>query len=478
MTTGTNWAGNYTYGAATLLLPETVEAVQEIAASAPCLRVLGSRHSFNGIADTQGDLVSLEALDPGIAIDSAARTVSLSGGVRYGELARALDAHGWALHNLASLPHISVAGAIATGTHGSGVRSGTLASAVVGLELVTSSGELVSITKDSSDFEGAVVSLGALGVVTRLELAIEPAYQVEQRVFEGLGWSEATDHFEEIMSSAYSVSMFTDWSSLGIQQVWVKSRVETARGGRPQSGVTGSTAPNSSGPELFGAVPATTKRHMIAGIDPVNCTEQFGVAGHWYDRLPHFRLDFTPSNGEEIQSEYLLPRSRVAEAMHAVRAISGVITPLIQASEIRTMSADDLWLSGAFGQETVAFHFTLGARPAAGRDGAAGPGGRPGAVRCPAALGQGVRRGCRPDRRALPPDGGFSRSGRTIGRAPRLPECVHRPIHFRRRLIARRERRAPRPSRCDRQARVVRPESSGPSRQPLPLPGGALTGPP
>jgi xylitol oxidase len=344
--TGGNWAGNYEYRAAGLLTPTTGEEVQEIAAATPNLRVLGSRHSFNDVADTRGALLSLAALDPAIEVDSAARIVSVGGGVRYGDLARVLDAQGWALHNLASLPHISVAGAVATGTHGSGDGNGSLATAVRAVELVTSEGERVTLAVGDPDFDGAVVSVGTLGVVTRLELAIEPSYRAAQRVYVGVPWSVIDEDFDAIMSAAYSVSIFTDWSAEGPVQVWQKYRV-----GRDQ------TAGDLPLPPAGGR-PATERMHPIAGIDAVNCTEQLGIAGAWFDRLPHFRLDFTPSNGEEIQSEFLVPRSRALEAIAAVREVSAVLTPLIQVGEIRSVAADGLWLSGASGRDTIALHFT------------------------------------------------------------------------------------------------------------------------
>src|SRR5215218_999672 len=201
MTAGTNWAGNHTYGAARLHRPTTLEQVQEVVAAAPRIRVLGSRHSFTDIADS-AELVSLEAVHAaasplaGIDVDHAAGTVSLGGGLRYGELADVLREEGVALHNLASLPHISVAGAVATATHGSGVTNGNLATAVAALELVTSDGQLVRASRGDADFDGMVVGLGALGAVTRLTLDVEPAYEVRQRVFEGLAWDALYEHFD------------------------------------------------------------------------------------------------------------------------------------------------------------------------------------------------------------------------------------------------------------------------------------------
>jgi xylitol oxidase len=337
-----NWAGNYTYRADRLHRPTTLEQVRVIVAGAPRVRVLASRHSFNGIGDSS-QLVTLDSLPADVSVDHEAGTVSVTGSVRYGELAEALSAEGFALGNLASLPHISVAGAIATATHGSGDANGNLATSVAALELVTSTGEIVTARRGDRDFDGLVVSLGALGAVTRITLDVEPAYQVRQRVFEGLAWDALFEHFAEITSSGYSVSVFTRWGQ-STDQVWVKTRVNDA-------------AEELRG-HLFGARAATTERHPIPGMDPVNATEQLGVPGPWSDRLPHFRMGFTPSAGDELQSEYIVPRRHAVAAIEAVRALAGALVPLLQISEIRTIAADQLWLSPQYGQDTIGIHFT------------------------------------------------------------------------------------------------------------------------
>src|SRR5919202_2798076 len=337
-----NWAGNYTYRARKLHRPTSLEQLQGLVAQPDRVRVLGSRHSFNDIADSS-ELISLAALPAEVTVDRGTRTVSFTAGLAYGALAAALDAHGLALHNLASLPHISVAGAVATGTHGSGDANGNLATAVAGLELVTSTGQSVRTSRGEPGFDGLVVGLGALGAVTRIALEVEPAYTVRQRVFEGLEWKMLFDHFDEIMSSGYSVSIFTRWGQL-VDQVWIKSRV--------------TDAPEMIRGDLFGATAAIVDRHPILGLDPVNCTPQLGRPGPWSERLPHFRMGFTPSIGDELQSEYLLPRQHAVPAIEAVRAMAEKIRPVLQVCEIRTMTADQLWMSPAYGRETVGMHFT------------------------------------------------------------------------------------------------------------------------
>jgi xylitol oxidase len=341
--TGTNWAANLTYRAAALHRPASLEQVQELVAGASRLRVLGSRHSFNDIADAD-ELLVLDGLPGEVTVDRRAGTVSVPAAMRYGELAGRLRAEGLALANLASLPHISVGGAVATATHGSGDANSNLATAVAGLELVCGTGELRTAARGDPDFDGLVVGLGALGAVTRLTLDVEPDYQVRQRAFEGLPWDRLFDHFDEVTGAGYSVSLFTRWEREAVDQVWVKTRATGA-----SEEVRG---------ELFGAVAATQDRHPILGLDPVNCTRQLGVPGPWSDRLPHFRMGFTPSSGEELQSEYHLPRARAVDALRTLRDLAGVVRPVLQVSELRTVAADRLWMSPQHDRDTLSVHFT------------------------------------------------------------------------------------------------------------------------
>jgi alditol oxidase len=337
----TNWSGNYTYRARRIHAPATLEQLQQTIAALPRVRVLGSRHSFTDIADS-AELVTLDGLAPDISINRDQMTVSLNGAVRYGEVVPELEREGLALANLASLPHISVAGAVATGTHGSGDRNRNLATAVVELELVTSDGEIVRVARGDIDFEGMVVSLGSTGAVTRVTLAVESAYEVRQCVFEGLRWEVLLAHLDEITSSGYSVSVFTRFGDA--LDVWVKSRVDESR--------------ERDLDELFGAPAAREQRNPVPGEDPVNATAQLGSPGPWSERLPHFRMGFKPSSGAEIQSEYIVARRDAVGAIEAMRSVVGPFQPLIQVCEIRSIAADGLWMSPQYGQDTVAFHFT------------------------------------------------------------------------------------------------------------------------
>ncbi|MFE6822652.1 FAD-binding protein [Streptomyces sp. NPDC057690] len=338
--TVTNWAGNITFAAGELHRPRSLDALRSLVAGSGRVRVLGSGHSFNEIAEpgVDGVLLSLGALAGEVDVDTAARTVRVAGGVRYAELARRVHEHGLALANMASLPHISVAGSVATGTHGSGVGNGSLASAVREVEIVTADGSTVVIGRGDRRFGGAVTSLGALGVVTALVLDLQPGFEVEQHTFTELPL-DGLD-FETVAGAAYSVSLFTDWGAPGFRQVWLKRRTDEALADFPW------------------ATPAVEALHPVPGMPAVNCTEQFGVPGPWHERLPHFRAEFTPSSGNELQSEYLLARGHATEALYAIDGIRQTVASVLQVCEVRTVAADEQWLSPSYGRDTVALHFT------------------------------------------------------------------------------------------------------------------------
>jgi xylitol oxidase len=341
----TNWAGNYTYTAHNLLQPNSVEATQSAVRECTHLRALGSRHSFNGIADSPENQLSLATLKS-IDLDPAAKTVTVGPGVRYGDLAPVIDARGFAVHNLASLPHISVAGAIATATHGSGLHNGNLATVVSAFDCVDARGNLVHLSRAQNPdvFAGAAVHLGALGVLTRVTLDVEPTYQVAQTVYLDLPFAELEHHLEDVFLSGYSVSLFTDWQHGRATQVWIKRRTDR-------------TYPHL-GPDFYGAHPATVKMHPILGHSAEACTDQLGVPGPWYERLPHFRMNFTPSSGQELQTEYFVPFDRGYEAIRAVETLRDQITPHLFVTELRTIAADDLWMSMAHQRPSLAIHFT------------------------------------------------------------------------------------------------------------------------
>ncbi|MEI9980866.1 MAG: FAD-binding protein [Edaphobacter sp.] len=342
----TNWAGNYTYRATHLDVPANVEQVKKEILAHARVKALGARHSFNSIADSSEEHISLKQFD-GMELDEKSRTVTVGAGVTYGQLAPYLDVRGFAVHNMASLPHISVVGACATGTHGSGSTNGNLSTAVRAMEMVTANGDTVTLSKDllQESFAGTVVGLGALGVITKITLEVEPAFQMTQVVYEDLSFSQLEENLEAIFASGYSVSLFTDWQKHRATQVWIKQKTEP--------GVAGDVAS-----DFYGAKPARRKMHPIADHSAESCTEQMGVPGPWFERLPHFKMNFTPSSGAELQTEYFVPRAAGYGAIAAVEELRDQITPHLFITEFRTIAADELWMSPAYQRDSMAIHFT------------------------------------------------------------------------------------------------------------------------
>lgn len=351
-TTRTNWAGNVTYRASALARPASVADLQQLVAATPRLTALGSTHSFNEIADTDAVQVTLAGLPPVLDVDTERRVVRVAAGMTHAQVAAGLEARGWALANLASLPHISVAGAVATGTHGSGVRNPSLAQAVVGLAVVRADGSLAVI--DASSPDGALdahrVALGALGVVSAVELAIEPTFRVATTVHLDLPWDAVLGHFDAVVSDAYSVSLFTAFDDRGARQVWTKHRVDEPA---PSVDLVALGARRATGPVHPG-------ENDTAGV-----TEQGGVPGPWSERLPHFRSTFTPSTGAEIQAEYLVPAASAVAALEALRPLHDAFAPILIAAEVRTIAADTAWLAPSAGRQSVGLHFTFRRDPAA-----------------------------------------------------------------------------------------------------------------
>jgi xylitol oxidase len=342
-----NWAGNVQYSTGKVHYPKTVEEVQAVVKKCDRLKALGSRHSFNRIADSDKNQVSLKEMNKVVSLDKKANTVTVEGGARYGEFAGYLYKNGYALPNLASLPHITVAGACATATHGSGVKNGNLSTAVSAIEFVNAAGEVVTISKqkDGEAFYGAVVSLGALGVVTKVTLDLLPTFDMKQVVYRNLPMQELRKHFDDIQSRGYSVSLFTNWKDKNISEVWIKSRVEK-----------GAITPEDL--ELYGAKRATQNMHPVEDQSAENVTEQMGKPGPWYERMPHFKMGFTPSTGKELQSEYFVPIEHAFDAMMAIEKLHDKINPHLFISEIRTINADNFWMSPCYKKTCVAFHTT------------------------------------------------------------------------------------------------------------------------
>lgn len=347
-----NWSGNVGYSSTAVVEPTSVDelaaAVASAAATGSRVRALGSRHSFSTVADTDGLHVSTRRLD--LPVEVREDDVVVPSGMTYAELAPVLHARGRALANLASLPHLSVAGACATGTHGSGDRLGGLATAVVGAELVTGSGDVVQLGQGDADLGGVAVSLGALGVITRLWLRTEAAYDVAQRVWTGLPAREVAEQLPEVLASGNSVSVFTDLHDPDVvSSVWVKDRVDR---------------PGTLAPVLATRASSPVEVHPVPGVDPTAATAQLGVPGPWHERLPHFRAAHQPSVGAELQSELFLPRAALPDLIPALAEIADVVRPALLVHEIRSAAADDLWLSPLRGRDSVMAHFTWRPDPA------------------------------------------------------------------------------------------------------------------
>ena len=341
----TNWAGNYTYSTDKLVAPKTVEELQEFIKSYKKAKGLGTTHCFNGIADSKFNQISTANLNKVISLDKENQTITLESGIKYGEFCEYLDQNGFALHNLASLPHISVAGACSTSTHGSGINNGSLATAAVALEMVNGKGELVTLTKEKNreEFLMAIVSLGTLGIITKVTLKVLPTFKMKQVVYQNMPMAVLEKDFEKIMASGYSVSLFTDWKNKNVSEVWIKVKSDEVK---------------EFPPEFYGAKLATKNLHPIESSDPVNCTEQMGVDGTWYERMPHFKMGFTPSSGKELQAEYFVNIKDAYQAFMAVEKLNEKVAPLLFISEIRTIAADDIPMSPFYKKTCLAIHFT------------------------------------------------------------------------------------------------------------------------
>ena len=308
-----------------------------------------------------------------------------------------------------------MAGACATGTHGSGPANQNLSAAVTGLELVTADGDIVELNRGDDAFGGAVVHLGALGAVTRLILELVPSFEVSQRVYEDLPLDVLDDHFAEIMAGGYSVSMFTDWRAPRLTQLWIKSLAEDG------------TPPVTEEP-WFTATPAPAARNPVPGLPAANSTAQLGEPGPWFERLPHFRPEFTPSAGDELQTEYLLPAEHAVDAVHALQRAGDRIAPMLRIGEIRTIAARRAVAQPRLppGQRGLPLHLAARHRRGAARGdadrAAAGP------VRPAPALGQDLHHpGGRPPRKLRPP-ARFPRPRPALRPRGQVPQRLHRPL--------------------------------------------------
>ncbi len=341
-----NWAGNHTYRVGEHVRAESVAHVQQVVAGADRLRVLGTRHSFNAMCDTDGVLLDLAGLtsEPVLAHDGGA--VRVAAGTTYAALAPRQHDQGRALANMGSLPHICVGGAAATGTHGSGTGNQVLGAAVRAMDVVRPDGALETLRRGDADFAGSVVALGTLGVVTALELDCEPTYDVAQQVYEHLTWSEVVEQVHEVLGAAYSVSVFGRWRDDLPTDVLVKARV-------------GTDAPLAWGEPIADDA-------VFRSLGDGDHVTRRGEPGPWSERLPHFRADRQPSFGQEIQSEWFVGLADAVPALRTVTALADddpELVDLLSVTELRAVRGDELWLSPAHGRDTLAIHFTWRLEP-------------------------------------------------------------------------------------------------------------------
>ncbi|WP_433953374.1 D-arabinono-1,4-lactone oxidase [Curtobacterium flaccumfaciens] len=339
-----NWSGTVTYTAERVVRPSSIDEAAQVVADTDRVHGLGTRHSFNDVADTPGTLLDLTGIPTDLVVDAEHRTVTLGAGTRYGDVAADIDRAGFALHNTGSLPHISVGGAVATGTHGSGTTLGSLATAVRAFEVLGPDGSARTIDRTDPAFDGAVLHLGLLGIVTRVTLDVEPAYRMRQDVYGAIPWDTFTANVAEVHATAYSVCAYTVFGD-AITEVLVKSRVPEGAEDVPVPGT------------LAGA-------HRLPGTPgDDHRTARDGSVGPWWDRLPHFPIGSVPSHGSEVQSEHFVPLRHAAAALDALRGLADRIQPHLHVCELRTMAADDLWLSPTQGEDVLCIAFTWKKHP-------------------------------------------------------------------------------------------------------------------
>lgn len=207
------------------------------------------------------------------------------------------------------------------------------------MQLISPDGDLIDVDRSHPDFDGMVIALGALGPVVRITLDIEPSYQVQQDGYANLSWDAIVGHFDQVSNAGYSVSVMTMWAEPSARQVWVKTRL-------------GDDHPRTNLADL-GATPIP-----VADLGHGANMNPFGSPGPWSRRLPHFRLDSTPSRGHEIQVEWMVPRSAFPGVALSLREHGDLIDSMLVITELRTVAGDDQWLSPTQGQDVVGVHFT------------------------------------------------------------------------------------------------------------------------
>lgn len=337
-----NWGGNLQFRQEALAQPETLAELATLIRDNQ-VRPAGTLHSFSPIATGEGIMLSAAGLKVAPAIDPASKTARVGAASRYGDIALALEAQGLALRNMGSLPHISLAGASATGTHGSGDGNQILSASLISFSFLNHKGELITLRRGDDLFEPCRLGLGAHGLWVEAELSVVESYQMRQDIYRDIPWAYFLEDPARLSAAGYSVSLFGKWGSDTIDQAWVKSRVSD---GTPPAEIAGIRAATESLKEL------------APGVGD-NLTEQAGRPGPWLHRLPHFRLDATPSAGDEIQTEYFFTRDQIVGAIEVVHSLAHEVNPVLIITEIRSIAQDDAWLSPMRRGDSIALHFTF-----------------------------------------------------------------------------------------------------------------------
>ncbi|KAI1700234.1 d-arabinono-1,4-lactone oxidase domain-containing protein [Ditylenchus destructor] len=288
-----NWGNNFRFSTQNIQYPTSVEEVQQIVRNANKLRVVGTRHSFSKIADSPNTMLSTLALKNIIGFDPTVPSITVQAGITYTDLNPFLPNYG----------------------------------------------------PNDPELKAIAVGLGAFGVITQVELEVEPTFNLTNYVFVNMPEQDIYDHFDEIENLGYSVQLFTDFSTPGVwDQVWVWVRSdENSNVGNMQN--------------LYGATRTHEQVTAIEALPPTYLMEQ-GKEQPWYYGLVDYHLGLSGFDGAEIQSEYFMPYENAIPAIQAVSNFSDLIAPRVYTMLIRTIKGDDLWMSESFNETTVAIHFT------------------------------------------------------------------------------------------------------------------------
>lgn len=356
-----NWAGNVTATPARIVEPrsveDVVEAVKEGAGRGERVRVVGAGHSFTPLVATDGTLLRLTHLSGVLEVDRERRRVRVAAGTPLHVLNPLLDALGLALPNLGDIDRQGVAGAVATGTHGTGVRHQGIAAAVTGLTLVLADGSVVAVDDDHDPelFRAATVGLGAFGVVVEVELQCVPAFRL--RALETPGrLGEVLDGYETMVAEHDHVDVH--WFP-HTDRVLLKrnSRVDDDDPGRPQPRWRERLDDDLLSNKLYEVLnrAAAARPSIVPRLNQVSAR----VLGAKEYTDTSWRVFCTARDVRFRESEYAVPRASLPAVLGELRAwIDGHDVALPIPVEVRSTGADDVWLSTAYERENayVAVH--------------------------------------------------------------------------------------------------------------------------